>query len=237
MKSPNSPPDYTRKKKIFKIIFLSLDIIIFGGIWTLYDLTSQHSENEQATVTFGILLIVLFILFLVSFFMSANLTYYVRRRLISCDPGSPLDRLVCFWLHMVPPFTVECASKEIVEPEMEEETEEDSLSGLSLSDSELDEMLEFMLKHKGRGKKSDIPDEIRFHTVRDWVSMQMKGTSVKLQDFLDERFDTSENGMPNVPRNTYYGWQRQFKKIAVEYLEAKKTMRTKYGKSNEENIV
>jgi hypothetical protein len=137
---------------------------------------------------------------------------------------------------MVPPYATECASKEIIEPEQEEENEENSLGDLSLSDSELDEMLEFMLKHKGRGKKSDIPDEIRFHTVRDWVSMQMKGTSVKVQDFLDGRFGIYDNGMPKVPKYTYYGWQRQFKKIALEYLEAKKTMKAKYGKSAEENI-
>jgi hypothetical protein len=135
---------------------------------------------------------------------------------------------------MVPPFDAESVSEEIVGPVSSEEIVEpvskegaaETLPG-NLSLSDLDEILEFMRSNKGRGRKSFTPDDFRFHTVRDWMMMQKRGTSVRLQDFLDERFGTYDNGMPKVPRNTFNGWQRQFKEMVREYIKEKESRQSR----------
>jgi hypothetical protein len=74
------------------------------------------------------------------------------------------------------------------------------------------------------GKKSLHSDEVQFRAVRDWMTMQSHGTSVTLQQFLEERFGVApETGMALVPNQTFYGWRKKF----LEELEKHKQDQSK----------
>jgi hypothetical protein len=213
------PPAHSGKKRILTVIFFLLNTIIFIGLWILFKIVSPLKGYGQTTVDLSNLVITLFILFLLSVFLSAHLTYAVRQGLIVALPGSPLDRLVKFWNKLAPPYDVKPILEETAEPGTEAEMQEGWLKEFTPTD--VDEMLEFIVNQKGRGRKSYTPDDRRFHAVHDWILMQMKGTSVRLQDFLDERFDFHPDGSPKVPRDTFYGWYRKFKKMLKEYKAIK----------------
>jgi len=217
--SSPDPSDYENKKRILTAVFFLLQIVILVGLWVLFQITSPLISHGQATVTLSILVVALLILFLLSVFLSAHLTYAVRRGLLAPQPGSPLDRLVRFWNALVPPYDVRPILEEPTEVTTDAEAQDTWLKEFTAAD--VDEMLEFIVNQKGRGRKSYTSDDYRFRTVRDWILMQMKGTSVRLQDFLDERFDFHPDGSPKVPKDTFYGWYRKFKKMLKEYKAIK----------------
>ena len=87
---------------------------------------------------------------------------------------------------------------------------------------DVEEMLVIVGTRKRRGKKSQYPDDVRFRAVRDWIVLQANGTSLTLQQFLEERFGVAnETGMPLVPNQTFYGWRRHFIKELEERKNAK----------------
>ena len=84
------------------------------------------------------------------------------------------------------------------------------------------EKLSLILGERRRGgKKSLHSEEVQIRAVRDWMIMQSHGTSVTLQQFLEERFGTTpETGMPQVPNQTFYGWRNKFLKELKKYKHA-----------------
>jgi hypothetical protein len=217
--SPPAPHSCPNKKRTLTVIFFFLKAVVIIGLWILLEITSPIKGYGQTTVELSNFVITLFILFLLSIFLSAHLTYAVRRGLIAAQPGSLLDRLVKFWNNLVPPYDVRPILEEPAESTSETEMQENWLKEFTPAD--VDEMLEFIVNQKGRGRKSYTPDDYRFHTVHDWILMQMKGTSVRLQDFLDERFGYHHDGSPKVPKDTFYGWYKKFKKMLKEYKTIK----------------
>ena len=88
--------------------------------------------------------------------------------------------------------------------------------------TDVEELLAIVKTRKRRGKKSQYPDEVRFRAVRDWMILQANGTSLTLQQFLEERFGVAaETGMPLVPNPTFYGWRTQFIKELETYRDKK----------------
>lgn len=213
---PPWPPRFGRlnKKQILTTAFLVLTVALFMGLLILFELAARQLGHGPAAVFLTLLIVVLFILFLLSAFLTAYLTYAVRRSLIAPRPGSPLEKLVKFWNKLVPPYDVRPVLEEPNEPATEADAQGNWLKEFTPAD--VDEMLEFIVNQKGRGRKSYTPDDYRFHTVRDWIMLQMKGTSTRLQDFLDERFGYHHDGSPKVPKDTFYGWYKKFKKMIKE---------------------
>jgi hypothetical protein len=207
-------------KPALTLVFFLLSMGIIWGIGVLAEIALLSGGYGQAVTSLGSLIIGLFVLFLISFLLFALLTYAVRRGLIIPRSGSPLDRVIRFWKKLIPPYDVRPILDAPTEPITDADLQENWLRDFTPAD--VDEMMEFIANQKGRGRKSIIPDDQRFRAVRDWTVMQMKGTSVRLQDFLDERFGYQHDGSPNVPRDTFYGWYKKFKKMLLEYKAIKK---------------
>ena len=108
-------------------------------------------------------------------------------------------------------------SKIEISEEQPEESKKTTLPpGVTMKDVE--ELLVIVGTRKRRGKKSQYSDEVRFRAVRDWMILQANGTSLTLQQFLEERFGAAkETGMPLVPNQTFYGWRTQFIKELNTY--------------------
>ena len=210
-----APPGRSNLKPVLAVLLFFLKLGIVVGIAILAETAAIRNDHTFI----GIFVITLFILFMLSAFVSAHLTYAVRRGLIAPRPGSLLEKIVKFWERLVPPYDV----RPILDSPTETVTEADMQANWvqEFTPADVDEMLTFILNKKGGGRKSDVPDEKRFRAVRDWILMQMKGTSVRLQDFLDERFGYHSNGEPMVPRDTFYGWYKKFKKMLTEYKSVK----------------
>lgn len=210
-----APPGRSNLKPVLAVLLFFLKLGIVVGIAILAETAAIRNDHSFV----GIFVVTLFILFMLSAFVSAHLTYAVRRGLIAPRPGSLLEKIVKFWERLVPPYDV----RPILNAPSDAITEADLQANWvqEFTPDDVDEMLSFILNKKGGGRKSDVPDETRFRAVRDWILMQMKGTSVRLQDFLDERFGYHANGEPMVPRDTFYGWYKKFKKMLIEYKSVK----------------
>lgn len=213
-----APPGNPNVKPALTITLLFIKAGIVVGIIVLAKTAKPLGGSDY---TIGALIVTLFILFLLSFVASAILTYTVRRKLLSPPPGSLLETLVRFWEKLVPPYDVTPILDEPVEPITDADIQDENWVK-EFTPADVDEMLTFILNRKGGGRKSDVPDEIRYRVVRDWILMQMRGTSVRLQDFLDERFGYHADGSPKVPRDTFYGWHKRFKKMLIEYKSIKR---------------
>lgn len=210
-----APPGRSNLKPVLAVLLFFLKLGIVVGIAILAETAAIRNDHSFI----GMFVITLFILFLLSAFVSAHLTYAVRRGLLAAPPGSLLERIVKFWERLIPPYDVcpilDAPSDTITEADLQVNWVQE------FTPADVDEMLTFIVNKKGGGRKSDVPDETRFRAVRDWILMQMKGTSVRLQDFLDERFGYHANGEPMVPRDTFYGWYKKFKKMLIEYKSVK----------------
>lgn len=125
-------------------------------------------------------------------------------------PGSSLDLFLKLWGHKI----------ETKDKHPADSKDNDLPLGVTMTDVE--ELLAIVGTRQRRGKKSQYPDEIRFRAVRDWMILQANGTSLTLQQFLEERFGVaSETGMPLVPNQTFYGWRTQFIKELETYRDKK----------------
>jgi len=160
------------------------------------------------------------ILFLISILIMGLLTFGVRHKLLTPRKGSLLDRFLTFWCRLIPSCDVLPAVDK--QPDM---TTEEEMMGTWLKDyteTDIDEIMQFLITKKGRGRKSNYSAETRYRAVRDWILMQMRGTSTTCPAYLLERFGPQSNGDSHVPRDTFYGWYRVFKKEVIENRPPKK---------------
>jgi len=208
------------KKNVLWAFLVFLIMVIALVLARLFDMASPIVGNGTATIGVSVLIVVLFILFLGSMGFTSLLVLATRKGLIVHRPGSLLEKIVRLGNSLHPNYPLENVEAESDEPVTEEEMQEPWPDEFALAD--IDELLEFIASGKGRGRKSYTSDELRFRAVRDWFIMQMRGTSTKLQDFLDERFDYHPDGSPKVPVATFYGWRKKFITELKEYKDAKK---------------
>jgi hypothetical protein len=215
LKSPGCP----YRNRILVTLLLLLGTVSIAALRMLFEMAAPFAGQQLVLVIMGILVIGAFVLFLVSALVTGLLILVVCQKLFVPREGSLLASVFRLVHRLVPPNEVTPVANsspnlategEMLEPWLEEFTQDD-----------IDEILQFMIKKKGRGRKSNTPDELRYRAVRDWISMQMRGTSTRLQDFLDERFGTHFNGDPKVPKDTFYGWYRQFKETVIEQKATK----------------
>lgn len=97
-------------------------------------------------------------------------------------------------------------------------TPDNDLSAVALDD--IEQLLIATEQRKRGGKKSPYPEDVQIRAVRDWTSLQTRGASVTLQQFLEERFGTApETSMPLVPNQTFYSWR---KKVLQELRDEKR---------------
>jgi hypothetical protein len=197
-----------------------LIVVIFVTLDRLYTIASGSMNPGLATIGVSIVIISLFTLCLTSMGITGLVVAAVRRGWISPRPGSLLEKIVKLWRQIAPTYYSSVLGNEPVgptEPVTEEDTKDSLMNEFSVK--ELDDLLSYISSGKGRGRKSEQTDEIRFRTVRDWTIKQRNGTSEKLQDFLDDRFGYYDNGFPKVPAATFYGWRKKFKKDLRKYKE------------------
>jgi hypothetical protein len=149
-------------------------------------------------------------IFLIGVGLSGLFELFVRKQILvfkkPLRAGSLPDLLLKLWGHKI----------EISEEQSAESKENKLPQGVTMKD--INELLVIVGTRKRRGKKSLYPDEVRFRAVRDWMILQANGTSLTLQQFLEERFGAAnETGVPLVPNQTFYGWRTQFIKELKTY--------------------
>ena len=204
-------------------VFLAfLVVVIFITLERLYLIASGSMNPGLATIGVSIVIIGLFTLCLASMAITGLIVAAVRRGWISPRPDSLLEKIVILWRQIAPTYYSSASfaePAELVEPVTEEDLKDTWLKEFTLAD--VDDLLSYISLRKGRGRKSEKSDETRFRAVRDWFIMQRNGTSIKLQDFLDNRFGYHVDGSPMVPSATFYGWRRKFIKDLRTYKESK----------------
>jgi hypothetical protein len=212
-------PEMLNKKHALWVFLLFLIVVIFIALGHLYNLISNSSEPGAATLGISAVIIGLFTLCLGSMGITGLIVVAVRKGWIIPRAGSLLDMIVKLWRKIAPTYYHQDLGSEPEELITEEDIKEPWLEEFTLDD--MDGLLNYVAAGKGRGRKSNKSDEIRFRIVRDWFILQMHGTSVKLPDFLEDHFGTHESGLPVVPTSTFYGWRKKFIKDLRAYKASK----------------
>jgi hypothetical protein len=213
----------SKKRYVLWAFLAFLIVVIFATLERLYAIASGSMNPGLATIGVSIIIISLFSLCLASMGITGLVVAAVRRGWISPRPGSLLEKVVRLWRQIAPTYyyspVLDVEPEELVGPVTDEDVKESVMDEFSVA--ELDDLLSYISSGKGRGRKSQKSDEDRFRAVRDWTIMQRKGTSEKLQDFLDNRFGCYDSGFPRVPAATFYGWRRKIRQDLRTYKESK----------------
>ncbi len=205
------------KRILFLVIMLiGLSAIIYLALDRLYKIAASAFGHDMAIVIVAAGTVGILFLILLGMGFGGGLEWAVSRRILIFKrkpaPGSGLDRFLKLW-----GYRLEDPLQQTNEP-----LSNDIPSGVTMTD--IEELLVIIGQRKRGGKKSLHSDEVQFRAVRDWMIMQSHGTSVTLQQFLEERFGVApETGMALVPNQTFYGWRKKF----LEELEKHKQTQSK----------
>jgi hypothetical protein len=205
-------------KRILVLVALLIGsgVIIYLALDRLYIIAAYAFGREMAVVMVAAGTIVILFLTLLGMGFGGGLEWAVSRRILIFKrkpvPGSGLD------------LFLKLMGYRFKDPvSQSSETVSDAMPpGVTMTD--IEELLVIIGQRRRGGKKSLHSDEVQFRAVRDWMTMQSHGTSVTLQQFLEERFGVaSETGMALVPNQTFYGWRKKF----LEELEKHKQGQSK----------
>ena len=181
------------------------------GLNRLYTLARNGLGDDAAVIVLAALIAGQLFLIVVGIRLGKALDDYTSEHPLKS--GSMLTRLLQFFGYGTETETVEEADLALFQSD---ETLFDDVEALLV-------MIE---EKKHRGKKSNYAPEVRFRAVRDWMLLQAKGSPMKLQDFLEERFGIApESGMPLVPNQTFYGWRTKYIK-GLKKLQAQRKKKT-----------
>ncbi len=192
---------FTKRKLLLILLIIGLGIIVVSVLEFLYRIAKSSLGGELAIVvvagaTIGILFMVL-----VGIGMGSAIELAICRRALVFKskpmPGSWLDLFLKLW------------GSRVDFPMPEPVPSDEMPPGITMHDVE--GLLLLIEQRKRGGKKSIHSDDVQFRTVRDWMILQSRGTSITLQQFLEERFGVAPHtGMPLVPNPTFYGWRKKF---------------------------
>lgn len=180
----------------------------------LYRIVKSSFGSELAVVVVAGATVGILFLVLVGMGFGGILEWTICKRFLIFKrkpaPGSGLELFLKIWGTKPEPSTLQT----------NETPSDDMPSGITMT--EIEELQSITEQCRRGGKKSLHPDEAQFRAVRDWTTMQAHGTSITLQQFLEERFGVaSETGMPLVPNQTFYGWRKKFLKDLEDYKQEK----------------
>jgi hypothetical protein len=201
---------YTKRKLLLVTLIVGLGGIIFFALEFLYQsVKSTLGMGLAIAIVAGVTIVIMFML-LVGIILGSALDMAIRRRNISFKSITTQED----WLDL---FLKLLGSKIDVAESLSENAQNDDMPpGVTMNDVE--DLLLITEQRKRGGKKSLHPDDVQYRAVRDWMIMQSRGTSVTLQQFLEERFGVApETGMPLVPNQTFYGWRKKFLKALKNY--------------------
>jgi hypothetical protein len=206
---------FPKRKLLLVILIICLGVIIYSVLDRMHHIVESSFGNELAIVIVAGVTIGILFLILVGMGLGGALEWAVCRRFLIFKrkpmPGGRLEFFLRLWGHKF---------EEIPVSQPAEAPSDEIPPGITMTD--IEELLFITGQRKRGGKKSLHPDETQFRAVRDWMIMQSHGTSVTLQQFLEERFGTApENGMPLVPNQTFYGWRNKFLKELKKYKHAR----------------
>ncbi len=204
---------FPKRKLLLVVLIIGLGVIISLLLARLHHIVESSFGSELAVVIVAGVTIGILFLILVGMGLGGMLEWAVCKRFLIFKrkpmPGSGLELFLKIWGHRI----------ETPTHQPSEALPDDLPPGVTMTDVE--ELLVITGQRRRGGKKSLHPDEVQFRAVRDWMIMQAHGTSVTLQQFLEERFGTApETGMPLVPNQTFYGWRKKFLEELKKYKQA-----------------
>ena len=205
---------FPKRKLLLVILIICLGVIIYSVLDRLHHIVESSFGTELAVVSVAGVTIGILFLILVGMGLGGVLEWAVCRRFLIFKrkplTGGRLELFLKLWGHKL---------EEIPASQPAEAPSDEIPPGITMTD--IEELLVITGQRKRGGKKSLHPDDTQFRTARDWMIMQSHGTSVTLQQFLEERFGTApETGMPLVPNQTFYGWRNKFLKELKKYKHA-----------------
>jgi len=204
----------SKRTLLLGAFIISVGAILYSALLRLHYLVKASLGSELAVVAIAGVTIGVMFLILLGMGLGGVLEWTVCKRFLSCKRkplalDSKIELLFKMW--GIKPAPAEVQSTE--------EEPDDLPSGITMQDVE--ELLMVAEQRRYGGKKSQYTDEVQFRAVRDWMIMQSHGTSVTLQQFLEERFGVApETGMPLVPNQTFYSWRKKFLKELTEHKQA-----------------
>lgn len=206
---------FATKLLLVVILIAGLGVFIYSLLDRLYGLIASSLGSKLAVViisgaTIGIMLLIMVGMGVGGMLEWGLWRHHIASKKIPPAPCSDGELFLKTWgdklTPLIPKPNDEISSNEIP-------------PGVTAED--IDELLLITEQSKRGGKKSAYTDDIQFRAVRDWMTMQAHGTSVTLQQFLEERFGTApETGMPLVPNQTFYSWRKKFLKELKKYKKA-----------------
>ena len=210
-------PGYSKRNLLLFIVLIFLVLTLTLSMSRLYACISSSLGREIAMVIIAAAVAWVLFIFSIGIGLGGFVELSVNRKILlfrrTPKPGSWLEIFLKLWGN-------KSEKKETKETKTNDTTEDTLPTGLTMID--IEELLEIVGSHKRGGKKSQYSDEVRFRAVRDWMILQANGTSLILQQFLEERFGVAnETGMPLVPNQTFYGWRTQFIKELKKYQNEK----------------
>lgn len=201
---------HSRRKLVLFFILLVLVFVLTLTVRRLNAWAMSSLGRDFAMLTTSAAITWMLFFALIGMGLGGLFELLVRKQILVFNkpprPGSLPDLMLKAWGHKI----------EFLEEQSAETNKTQLPQGVTMNDVE--ELLVIVGTRKRRGKKSLYSDEVRFRAVRDWMILQANGTSMTLQQFLEERFGAAnDTGMPLVPNQTFYGWRTQFIKELNKY--------------------
>jgi hypothetical protein len=228
-KTPPNPNSNRRSLYLIAGLFLKGVIVIFV-IWRIHELVKAAFGDAAAIAIVVILVIVGAIIFFIGLLSGSITEWMVRNRLFlfraSAPTGSWLEKFLRFWGQQTPPDVTTIQTPQISDELAQQKMPAGFPAGTTAQDTE--DWLAYINGRPSKGKKSRYSDEQRFRAIRDWRIMQANGTSVTVQEFLEERFGTRQKGnkaAQRVPSSTFYGWWPTFDEQLAAFMDERQRKR------------
>jgi len=224
-------PDPKANRRALLLIagLLFKSVIILLVIWRLHALVKTAAGDAAATAMVAILVIVGAIIFFIGLASGGITEWMVRNRLFlfrkPATAGSWMEKFLHFWGQAEPP-DVTIQAPQISDELARQKMPADFPAGTTAQDTE--DWLAYINGRPSKGKKSKYSDEQRFRAIRDWRIMQANGTSVTVNEFLEERFGTGKKGdqsAQRVPSSTFYGWGPAFDEELAAFMDERQRKR------------
>jgi hypothetical protein len=224
-------PDPESNRRLLLLIagLLFKSVIVLLVIWRLHGLVKAAAGDAAATAMVAVLVIVGAIIFFIGLASGGITEWMVRNRLFvfkkPAQNGSWVEKFLHFWGQAEPPDANIQAPKISDELAMQK-MPADFPAGATAQDTE--DWLAYINGRPSKGKKSKYSDEQRFRAIRDWRIMQANGTSVTVNEFLEERFGTGKKGdqaAQRVPSSTFYGWWATFDEELAAFMDERQRKR------------